>query len=405
MNISTMHTGIDLGLQKLNSSVFGDVQDEEKDYVLNKVIKSFVLTVLGKRKENESRVVDLDTISKYYSALQPYISSVELNKVETLGERFVTGLFPSGQTIAAFGSGTIQAGIEYKVITTGTDFSNYGGTASLVTNDTFVCEIANLVSGSSTVVGETYKIVNADTASFTSAGAKNNNPGTEFTATAIVALGTGTELQVLKGIPPWAGSTSLIPITDDKYFEYISSESNVDIGNYITSGELTAGKKYRVSVVGTTVLTSYGAFAAGLSDDGENGLIFTCILTGTPSWLGGTKLIETKNVSNRLILPQDIDNVLNHAYGTVKSSPYVILSGNKIKVYHDNKFKINRIYLNYIRKPIDVNLDKEIDCDMSESLHDIVVDLAVQHIAGVTGQPTYQGILNENVDANQLKRS
>ena len=38
MDIATMHIGMDVELQELNSAVFGDLQSPEKDYILNDVI-------------------------------------------------------------------------------------------------------------------------------------------------------------------------------------------------------------------------------------------------------------------------------------------------------------------------------------------------------------------------------
>ena len=80
MDIATMHIGIDLGLQKSNSNVFGDLQREEKDYFLNKTIKSFVLTVLNKENNSVSSIESYLDISKYYTGLQPFIRTEELNK-------------------------------------------------------------------------------------------------------------------------------------------------------------------------------------------------------------------------------------------------------------------------------------------------------------------------------------
>ncbi len=56
-----------------------------------------------------------------------------------------------------------------------------------------------IVSGQSTIVGQSYEITTRATADFTTIGASNNNPGTTFIASGVLALGAGDELKKRTG--------------------------------------------------------------------------------------------------------------------------------------------------------------------------------------------------------------
>ena len=396
MTIKEMHIGIDLGVQRLNSNVFGKLLPEEKDYFINITTQEFVKLALTNERNTLFTPQTYADIRKYYEVLQSYILTRQLGLVEELGSGYVYGKLPSGITISALVSGLLYHGVSYKVIVAGgTDLSNYGYLASPVEGDTFECNITTQTGGNITLVtGESYRIVNAANGDFTSYGAANNNPGTEFTATSSTSV-TGTASTVVQNLsktPSWDSTTKLIPISDVGYYMNIATRSSIAYGNPITSGALTKGKKYIVKVKGTTSdLDTYGGVAAP-----DVNYIFTCSTTGTPTWAGGTELYEIKDVGNRLIKAQDVDDFLANSFGSTINSPISIFANNRLRVYTDNKFNVERLFLDYIRKPISVSLSDSIDSDLPESAQPFLISLVIEKIAALSGNPTYNAIDKEN---------
>jgi len=198
-------------------------------------------------------------------------------------------------------------------------------------------------------------------------------------------------LQNLSDTPTW-GSATLVPISDVGYYMNIGTRSSVTKGDVITDGVLTVGKKYIIAVAGTTDFSSHGAT---LVTSADIGYIFTCNSASTITWQGGTQIYEINDNGNRLVKIQDVDDFLENSFGSTKSSPISIFANNKLRVYHDNKFSIERLFIDYIKKPITVSLSDGIDSDLPESTQPFLVDLVVKKIAALSGNPTYAAIANE----------
>lgn len=389
-----MHIGIDLGVQRLNSNVFGKLLNEEKDYFINTVTQEFVKLALTDEKNTIYTPSTYADIREYYERLQIYIKSIQLGLVDELGYGYVYGALPSSITIEPITSGVIYQGITYKVTIAGTtDLSAFGYLATPILGDTFECDITTSTGVMTIVSGEKYRIINAHGAVLTTYGAKDNLPGTEFTATSggTSGGGTSTTIQNLSDTPTWTGTT-LTPINDIGYYMNIATRSSVTSGSPITEGSITKGKKYIVTTVGTTAdLDTYGGVVAP-----DINYIFICDTTGTPTWAGGTVLYEIDDNANRLVKMQDVEDFLQNSFGSTKSSPISVFAGNKLRVYHDNKFDVKRLFLDYIRKPIEVSLENSINSDLPESTHSFLVDLVVEKIAALSGNPTYNAIDKEN---------
>ncbi len=383
MNIQELHIGLDLGLQKVNSNVFEILLREEKDYYLNVTIKEIVRSAL---LGGENTIFDIATyrdIRNYYETLQYYIRQVELNLNSNSGERFKSGNFPTNIPMGTITTGVLYKDIPYKVLVPdGIDLSVAGGSAAPSAGYTFVCSPANLTGGNSIVTGETYRIVNPAGQSFSAFGAPNNNPGTVFTATSGGALGAISSIVVerLTVIPPWENDSELTPTSNFGYFNYLSSRSSIRYGQSISSGTLTVGKKYYVYKSGTTDLTDVGGKVVN-----SVGFIFTCISSDDITWEGGTILYEVLDAVNRIVKFQDVYNFLEHSYGSAKSKPIATLSDNKLQVYHDFKFDIYRIYLDYVKEPVTVSLENNVDTDLPVSMHTFLVDTTVKYIQSAVG--------------------
>ena len=119
MNIATMHIGMDLEMQQLNSGVFSKMQHEEKDYILNDVIVNLLKSALNKDDNTVSTVVSYQDIREYYGILEPFLRTTQLEQSHTTGDLYDIGNLPEDLTIATFTSGLFYAGAKYKVTVAG----------------------------------------------------------------------------------------------------------------------------------------------------------------------------------------------------------------------------------------------------------------------------------------------
>jgi hypothetical protein len=393
MDIHEMHIGLDLLTQRLNSNVFNRILPEEKDWFLNATIKELVRAVLLKEENTVFNIITYSDIRAYYEALQSYIRTLELNIVNTPGEKFVYGDLPYNIPMIETSEGLLYKGISYKVKTfeIGTDFTSVfgivGSAASI--GVTYLCNPANKTSSFTLVIGNIYRIINAGAINLVTSGAAYNKPGTVFTATAATSItDTSIELECIAVAPNWGSGTKSIvtPTTNYGYFNYLSSRSYVVTGQPISSGSLTLNKKYYVAIKGTLNLTSVGGKISS-----DVGYIFVCTSTTAPEWgTTGTVLYEIVENTNRLVKAQDIYNLLDHSFGSTPSSPLSILADNKLKVYHDFKFEIYRVILDYVKEPISVNYAQNISTDLPISLHNKLVEITAEYIkikAGLENRP------------------
>jgi hypothetical protein len=379
MTIHDMHIGLDLILQRINSNVFNKILPEEKDWYINVTTQELIRAVLLDEKNTVFNIITYADIRKYYEALQYYIRSVELSVNSNPGYNYVYGDFPVNIPMGKVTSGVLYKDIPYKVLVGGeTDLTVAAGSQPTGSGSVFTCNPANLTGGGTLVVGETYRIINAAGTSLSAYGAPSDAPGTVFVCTAAaapLAAVTSIIIERLTVKPTWAGATELTPISNFGYFNYLSSRSSVRYGQSIAAGNLKPGKKYYVYVPGDTDLSTVGG-----KEINDVGFIFTCTSAADITWEGGTVLYEVIDTNNRIVKAQDVYNFLAHSFGTTVSSPVAIIADNKIKVFHDYKFDVNRVYLDYIKEPVSVSKENNINSDLPVSLHAYIVDLTAKYI-------------------------
>ena len=418
MNIRTMHIGIELGLQELNSNLWNTLQHEEKDYYINRIIENFVRAVALKEDNDIKSIISYADIQKYYETINPFIRDIITGFINYESEGYIECIIPRDNAIGEVDNitGMLYDGVTYRVQTPGiTDLSGYGyfNEGNQVVDDEFVCNIIEITSLASYQIwkGEIYRIINnPENIDCTVWGAISNEPGSQFTVNMDATI-ESNQVITLKPIakkPNWDGldgseipdpnpgpgddpglpisPTELIAIDNLGKFEFISSESFTPCGLFLNSGVLEKDQYYGVLITGTTDLSSYGAYITSMNDIN---LVFKSILTGTPTWSGGTRLIKLNKVPNRLIKYQDKGTFLNHAYGTLQTSPVSTMIDNKLRIYHDRKFTIFGVYIQYVKTPNVVDYVNEIDCNLPSSIHGKIVDWTVMKIAGVTNNPAY----------------
>jgi hypothetical protein len=406
MTWKEMHIGIDLGLQELNSNMFGKIQQQGKDYYLNRVTVDLLLAE-GRDSMGTGQIPILtpDELRNKSAFLEPYINTIKLDMFR--GADYDYGELPKGFS-NELSSGFLYDGVEYLVVDPSSiNLSTFGGSASPQQNERFVCSIDDIV-GSTGVdlpiqINGKYRIETPATHDFTQYGADNNMSGTIFISTS-----GGTSIDVnncvvkpLRHSPLWSGAI-LKPLDNLDVLMYYGSSSNVDVGSTITSGKLIKGKTYRVVAIdGTGVISNLTSFGASLNQVGYN-YMFTCTRTGVPNWNDEVTLIETKTFPNTLVDQKELSRSLDHSFGSSPDNPLCTLASGQLRVHHQSKFKVNYITLDYIRVPVKIDSILNVNSDLNVAVHGLLVDRVVQRIAGHRGQPQYQTIRaeNEKTEAN-----
>jgi len=257
-----------------------------------------------------------------------------------------------------------------------------------------------------------HRIIVADSSiplDMTNYGASSNRQGLKFIApydasgsSAIPAIfdPNDVEIERITGVPNWGatiGTTRLLPITNDGKYKFISSISIVDCEKPIKGGTLKAGNTYKILVAGATDLSAIHGWTSNYVNHLIN--VTTDI---TPSWDGVTTLTLTKEVENNLVHPQDLGNYKNNYYGTDVNAPTSVMRGNRLYVYSNNEFNINKVYLTYARIPGKVsNMETGYNVTSELTMHTLLASAVVQRIAGVEGNQNYRTIINEYKDVNK----
>lgn len=396
-----MHVGIDVGLRLIQSNLYNKLLNEEKDFILNRIITNMILDEVGAQKPPIENMT-YDDIRKWYVVTNPLIRDLSFKEFIT-GNGYIEIALPKNTT-APISSGNLIAGRSYKIVTPGATVLSSFGISTNLPNKVFTYNPANVEfevespNYALTILeGYKYEILVADGISFTPYGAASNDVGTIFTATEDHTFSSATDkntvLRVISGLPEWDGVTTVLPINSEDVLHLISSTSRIATNCILNSGTLTKGNYYKVINAGTiSNLTLFGSTFNTV----EKGYIFLCTTTGVPNWAtSNVQLAEYRTSINRLVIASDVDNFLNHSYGTVISSPICIMINNNLRVYHNNKFEIEEVIVRYLRPPAKIDSNANIDCDLDLLVQDIIVDKAVSYIAATFSSPAYQALKNE----------
>jgi hypothetical protein len=434
MTNKQLHIGIDLALKVFNPTLLSRLLPQEKDYIFNKVIMDLIHTTAEDVRHSIMNSESYIEISNYYNILEPYLI---INTLEYIGQfgNYNDYILPKYDEVAT-GTSMLIAGVQYKVEEVGnlneqlavfiTEQYAYTGEV-IVENDLFTIPHTSIkyrTYATSTAhyvfdvyAGIKYKIIKACSVDFTVFGAANNNAGTificdhtdsyEYTFTDENSLISemDAELEILgitfvnTATPP---NFKLIAIKNLNIFEHISLNALVEIRNInrLAASNLIKGKSYKVIHFGRFIdLTTFGSKYENV----EEGYIFVATKSGTPIWdssiIGDITVysegsfIELDSIICRLVKPNDIDAFLDHPYLGVDVNPIYTLNSNKISVYHNNRYNIHGVSLTYVRQPIIMDSDMNVETDMNVSVHPQLVTLAVKEIVA-TNQPQLYSTVN-----------
>lgn len=108
--------------------------------------------------------------------------------------------------------------------------------------------------------------------------------------------------------------------------------------------------------------------------------------------------LATIEVPNRLTKTSKHHTLLNTNFATTfHYSPISILQKGKIIIYHNKKFILSSINIDYIRRPRKISLSLNQSCELSEDVHDEIVVATAKRLAGITLNDSYRNIINENL--------
>jgi hypothetical protein len=107
----------------------------------------------------------------------------------------------------------------------------------------------------------------------------------------------------------------------------------------------------------------------------------------------------TEEVSNRLTKTEGLSDVkrLNHYTKTIARSPISSIAGNRLYLHFDESFIPTKVIIDYIRIPRKISLPLGISCELAETTHQKICDLAVEFIKNTIEQTSYDSKLRDNM--------
>lgn len=144
-----------------------------------------------------------------------------------------------------------------------------------------------------------------------------------------------------------------------------------------------------------------------VTDDTRVGELFRVrvdgINTSTPVTLIPNLIVSdhspTKEVTNRLTRSQFLPSVLNDNvyHRAQRRSPISNLAKDRLQVYYDEKYIPTEIIIDYIRKPREISLSLNQSCELSDSTHPKIIDLAVEYLKNTIEQQSYEYKVKDNM--------
>jgi len=348
MTAKEMHIGVEQGLQRHNSYVFDDFLPEEIDLVLNKVTKRFIDDKF--RKDNVSK------------GFQP--NQGNLDDIQFLIEKDVK--------LPAF-----------------LDFTNDKAYCVLPSNYLYLINNRSKINDNCKLVNFTE--VEPFTENYLVYTLKNSeneeNPYDEFK---IIFNGV-----TIFDIDKYLISQGL-SVNEEKFV--IKNLVIDEIRNNLPTGVIGIyWERYRNSYYPDSfiVVTHTNPVNNRIIIDEENIEVELVAVEG----LERSVLPALKEVNNRLTKSENFSQVLydNVFHRTIPRSPVSELSKNFLNVYFNKKFIVNSIVIDYVRNPQNISLYLNRSCELSESVHERIVDLAVEFIKNTIEQPSYDTKVKDNL--------
>jgi hypothetical protein len=89
------------------------------------------------------------------------------------------------------------------------------------------------------------------------------------------------------------------------------------------------------------------------------------------------------------------DPYSEHILHYEEAKPLRLVYQDKVELITDGNYTISHYYIRYLRKPTEVDIATDVDCDLPEHTHDEIISLAVSMALENIEQPRYQSQMNE----------
>jgi hypothetical protein len=122
----------------------------------------------------------------------------------------------------------------------------------------------------------------------------------------------------------------------------------------------------------------------------------TAPVTSTPADFLPQRAIETDDFvstvgMNRFAQHDDIFKLLQDPFNKTKyKEPIYTIKDDTIEVYSDESFIVNKIKITYLKQPVIVDFNNNIDCGLPVHTHQELVDMTINSILEAFSDPRYQ---------------
>lgn len=128
--------------------------------------------------------------------------------------------------------------------------------------------------------------------------------------------------------------------------------------------------------------------------DGTTTSTIQAVTRAVKTYPGALKLVD-----NRLTPSFRINKVnTTEFYKSSHYSPVSELSGNILKIHHDNSFIVSSVGLTYVRKPRPISLSLNSNSELPDEFHRTIVDLSVEHIKGRLENQAGQQLAEKDIE-------
>lgn len=358
MLVQEMHIDFDIKLQKVNSNAVDTFLPDEKDWLLNMAQYRFIRKH-GVRTLNRRREGGEDSLTRYED-FNYLLKRVELPTIINTQDNYVYSVLPYDF-------------FDYRNGKTKTYYNCSGINANVLNNINYIAEV---LFGDSSATPDKF---------------------------------VGFEISIVRDIATTPVYTSIFKASDYNFNfgnTFVSNEEKFVLVNHVLE---IVNRRSDVSVRWENYgnIYSSGSFvfitddstidAIRISFDGNDDDI---LMTNNPfdSYADVSDVIVKNPSALRLVETEELFDILNHPYAkTIYDSPITTLRNGQIQVYHDDKFVLNTISIDYIKKPRLISLSLNQSCEIAESRHDVIVDIAVQLASAYTGSDVHKLIINENL--------
>lgn len=343
MTPQEMHIGLDLLLQKVNSKFIDSFEPEEKDWALNEEVLRFVKQRISSDSNDKHKGFEDD--QKRFDDLKPLIKPATL-PAYIRDDNSVFSYLPSDY-LSLTNDRTITKDL------CGSPYSSIGTTN--------ITKYINCINIKDDLIN-LYKFFKIRI--------------------------NGTQVFSLSDYPVYSNG---LPSQTSK-FELI----NLVLRVLSDQGYICKYKNYfDFTCQGGIILVSNISFSIDCEYSPTD--IITTI-SSTKALIQINSINKGNEVPNRLTNTEPLYNLLNSSFGnTISSNPLSTLEGDKIIVFHKQKFIASTINISYLKYPRKISLSLNQDCDLDDWIQLEVVDNTAKRLAGLIGSEDYKQIINENL--------